>query len=282
MDDGGSITRLVDALANIVGGAGGSAALIGGLAVLARVGGAYRVTNDVDAVSEPDALAVVLAERGEAIGASWTVRGVKIDVVEVGTTPAERLQPGDLPEDEADRMFVLAHQWALDTATELELVACDSRLRTLSTVVCLVATPAALVAMKVQSAPRRSAAGRHKVASDYSDIHRLIIRPGLLAAAADALATAPHDLGVWVAAELERRFVGDAERVAGMIRANLALPPGSEIVPGELRETGTRFVAEFRRAIRERSPRTGQSPPIGRLAATTRTPVRDTTPDQGV
>jgi len=248
VDDGGSITRLVDALANVVGAAGGPAALIGGLAVLARLGGAYRVTNDVDAVSEPGALAVVLAQRGEAIGSSWTVRGVKIDVVEVDTTPAERLQPAELPEDEADRMFVLAHQWALDTSTRLELVACDERLRRLASASCLVATPAALVAMKVQSAPRRSAAGRYKGASDYADVHRLLTHPGLLSPVAAALAAAPHDLGKWVAAELERRFVGDAERVAGTIRANLSLPTGNEIVPGDLRETGARFVAEFRRA----------------------------------
>ena len=251
VDEGGSITRLVDALAAVVGGAGGPAALIGGLAVLARVGGAYRVTNDVDAVSEPGALAIILAERGEAIGSSWTVRSVKVDVVEVGTTPADRLQPADLPEDEADRMFVLAHQWALDTAAELELVACDSRLRTLASASCLVATPAALVAMKVQSAPRRSAAGRYKVASDYADVHRLLTHPGLLPPAAAALAGAPHGLGTWVAAELERRFVGDAERVTGIIRANLSLPPGSEIVPGDLRRTGARFVADFRRASSE-------------------------------
>ncbi len=246
LDEGGSITRLVDALADVAGGARGPAALIGGLAVLARVGGAYRVTNDVDTVSEPDVLAVVLAEHGEAIGASWTVRGVNIDVVEVGTTPTGCLQPADLPEDEADRMFVLAHQWALDTSTELEIVACDSRLRTLASTSCLVATPAALVAMKTQSAPRRSAAGRYKVASDYADIHRLLTHPGLLPLVAAALVTAPHDLGTWVAAELERRFVGDAERIAGIIRANLTLPPGNEIVPGDLRETGARFVTEFR------------------------------------
>jgi len=214
------------------------------------MGGAYRVTNDVDAVSEPDALAVVLAERGEAIGSSWTINGVRIDLVEVGTTRAERLQPADLPEDEADRMFVLARQWALDTATELELVASDDRLRTLASATCLVATPAAMVAMKVQSAPRRSASGRHKAASDYADIHRLLTCPGLLSPAAAALATAPHGLGTWVAAELERRLVGDAERVAGLIRTNLTLPPGSQIVPGDLRETGARFVTELLRADR--------------------------------
>jgi hypothetical protein len=246
VDDAGSITRLVDALADVLGGAGGPAALIGGLAVLARVGGAYRVTNDVDAVSEPDVLTVVLAEHGEAIGSSWTVRGVTIDLVEVGATAAERLQPADLPEDEADRIFVLAHQWALDTSTELEIVACDSRLRVLASASCLVATPAALVAMKTQSAPRRSAAARSKVASDYADVHRLLTHPGLLPLVAAALATAPHDLGTWVAAELERRFVGDAERIAGIIRTNLTLPPGNVIVPDDVRETCARFVTEFR------------------------------------
>jgi hypothetical protein len=108
--------------------------------------------------------------------------------------------------------------------------------------------------MKVQSAPRRLASGRHKTASDYADIHRLLTCPELLSPAAAALGTAPHGLGTWVAAELERQFVGDAERVAGIIRANLTLPPGSEIVPGDLRETGARFATEFGRAVGNRRP----------------------------
>jgi len=248
VNEDGAVVRLVTALAEIVAGAAVPAALIGGLAVLARAAGAYRVTDDVDAVAEPDVLGLVLAQHGERLGASWTVGGVKIDVVEVGTTPADQLARAALPDDEADRMFVLAHQWALDTATEMNIAACDDRGRVLADASCRVATPAALVAMKVQSAPRRSAAGRYKVASDYADVHRLLTRPALLAPTAGALAAAPHGLGDWVAAELEQRFVGDAERVAGIIRANLSLPPGSEIMPGDLRETGTRFVAEFRRA----------------------------------
>jgi len=73
--------------------------------------------------------------------------------------------------------------------------------------------------MKVQAAPRRSAAGRYKAATDYADVRRLT-SAGLLFPAAAALAIAPHGLGAWVAAELERRFVGDAERVAGIIRSN--------------------------------------------------------------
>ncbi|MHB8463278.1 MAG: hypothetical protein ACYDH6_04585 [Acidimicrobiales bacterium] len=100
--------------------------------------------------------------------------------------------------------------------------------------------------MKVQSAPRRSAAGRYKAASDYADIHRLLTRPGLLARAAESLAAAPYALGTWVVAELERRFVEDAERVAGLIRANLTFAPGSTIGPDDIRSTGSRIVAFFR------------------------------------
>jgi hypothetical protein len=61
VDEGGAIVRLVTALAKVVVGASGPAALIAGLAALARAAGAYRVTNDVDAVAEPNALGLVLA-----------------------------------------------------------------------------------------------------------------------------------------------------------------------------------------------------------------------------
>ena len=251
LDEGGSVVRLVKALGAVVADASGPAALIGGLAVLARASGAYRVTNDVGAVAEPDTLGRVLAARGTPVGASWTVDGVKIDLVEVGTTPAAQLSVSDLPDDEADRLFVLAHQWALDIATEMEIAVCDERTRPLAVAACRVATPAALVAMKVQSAPRRSAAGRYKTASDYADVHRLLTRPGLLVQTAVALARAPHALGDWVAAELERRFVGDAERVAGVIRTNLTLAAGAAITPDDLRETGHRFLAAFRHTERD-------------------------------
>jgi hypothetical protein len=246
VDNGGAIVRLVRALADVMATTSGPSALIGGLAVLARVAGAYRVTNDVDAVAGPDVVDLVLAGRADRVGASWLVDGVKVDLVEVGTMPADRIAPAELPDDEPGRMFVLAHQWALDTATGMDIEACDHLGGTLAVARCRVATPAALVAMKVQSAPRRAAAGRHKAASDYADVHRLLTRPGLLGPIARELAGAPHGLGSWVAGELVGRFVDDAERITGIVRANLTLPPGSTITPADLRATGTRFDAAFR------------------------------------
>jgi ribosomal protein L1 len=68
LDEGGAVVRLVRARDEVIAGAAGPAALIGGLAVLARASGAYRVTNDVDAVAEPEALGVVLTERGKRLG----------------------------------------------------------------------------------------------------------------------------------------------------------------------------------------------------------------------
>jgi len=71
VDEGGAVVRLVKALAEVIAGSPGPAALIGGRAVLARAAGAYRVTNDVDAVAEPDVLGLVLAESGELLGTRW-------------------------------------------------------------------------------------------------------------------------------------------------------------------------------------------------------------------
>ncbi len=85
----------------------------------------------------------------------------------------------DLPEDSWDRAFVLAHRWGLDAATPVTISAVGNRTM-VATVTCLAASPASLVAMKLQSAPRRPVAPVHKAANDYLDLQRLLANAALV------------------------------------------------------------------------------------------------------
>jgi hypothetical protein len=128
-------------------------AVIGGLAVLARLQGAHRVTYDLDTVAtqhgdELTAVETVISTDG----VNGLLLGTKIDCIAVGDVPATDISPDLLPEGEADRIFVLAHRWALDTAEELTLVAEEDGAM-VAEARCRIATPASLVAMKLQSAP---------------------------------------------------------------------------------------------------------------------------------
>ncbi len=151
------IVALVQALAGLVDQVpAGEFAVVGGLAVLTVLGGAHRVTEDVDTVAEqhgdnPTIVEIAMATPGA------NVAGLKIDCIGVGETAAADLTASDLPDDELDRAFVLAHRWAFDTAQAKTLVARPAGEAAVR-VDCRFAGPASLVAMKLQSAPRRRAA----------------------------------------------------------------------------------------------------------------------------
>jgi len=112
-DDGGVATRLITALAALNDQvAPGSFALIGGLAVMARLRRVHRGTDDIDAVSEqlgnePSDIAVALGETGRS-SVRRLIEGVKIDHIDVSDTPASQIPLADLPQDEWDKAFVLA------------------------------------------------------------------------------------------------------------------------------------------------------------------------------
>lgn len=94
------------------------------MAVAARLEGAHRVTDDLDTVAEqhgdqPTVVEAVVA----ADGVGGLLEGTKVDCIAVGDVPADELLPEHLPDAEEDRIFVLAHRWALDRAEELTLVA---------------------------------------------------------------------------------------------------------------------------------------------------------------
>jgi len=222
-DDGGLATRLVTALAELTARVEpGTFALVGGLAVMARLRQVHRATEDIDGVSQqvgdhPSAVAVVLGETSPGTKPR-PIAGVKIDHIDVGAVPAVEIPASDLPEDEWDRAFVLAHRWGLDTATPATLSSVrQGQIR--STVTCLVASPASLVTMKLQSAPRRPPARVHKAANDYLDLFRFLSDGELAPAiATDLVQCAPHKLGSWAIQRIQIEMSEGADNVARALR----------------------------------------------------------------
>jgi hypothetical protein len=161
---GGSASRLVGALYTLTQEVSLSEfALIGGLAVMTRLGRVHHVTDDLDAAAQsvdggPSRLSILVG--GESGRARHPIGGVKVDCIDVGSIPAADLDPGELPEDQFDRAFILAHRWALDSATPASLTVVSGERVPLATVTCRVATPAALVGMKLRRHPVGGPSGR--------------------------------------------------------------------------------------------------------------------------
>jgi len=244
---GGSASRLVGALHTLAEEVPPSEfALIGGLAVMTRLGRVHRVTDDLDAAAQsvdggPSRLSVLVGG-GESGRARYPIGGVKVDCIDVGSIPAADLDPGALPEDQFGRAFVLAHRWALDSAAPASLTVVSGERVPLATATCRVATPAALVAMKLQSAPRRRAERVHKGPNDYGDLYALFMQPESLAGIAADLPGAPHGLGRWCAQRIELEFVTDAARTARAIRHTMLADPPT---PEDIEATGRTVLLRF-------------------------------------
>jgi len=237
---GGSASRLVGALRTLAKEVPPAEfALIGGLAVMTRLGRVHRVTDDLDAAAQgidggPSRLSVLVGGGGSG-RAGRPVEGVKVDCIDVGSTPAADLDPGALPEDQFDRAFILAHRWALDSAMPASLTVVSGERVPLATATCRVATPAALVAMKLQSAPRRRAERAHKGPNDYGDLYALLTQPESLNAIGADLPNAPLGLGRWCVQRIELEFVTGAARIARAIRQTILLDPPT---PEDIERTG--------------------------------------------
>jgi hypothetical protein len=92
---------------------------------------------------------------------------VQVDVIEV--TDAELR---DLPVDETDRLAVLSHAWAIQTATPVRIRAASLQRITSLEVIAHVAEPGPLIAMKLQSVMNRTA---DKERTDLLDIVQLTL-----------------------------------------------------------------------------------------------------------
>ena len=110
-------------------------AVIGGVAVAARLGQAHRVTADVDTVVDQDRLPAAIAVLRTLPNATadptggphrLLLEGTKVEVVEVGQLPPDE----DLDElTDRHRLFIASHAWALDPATPLTVASVGPRLR---------------------------------------------------------------------------------------------------------------------------------------------------------
>jgi hypothetical protein len=250
-DPGGVTASLMASLSEVARCGLTDWALIGGLAVMARLSESHRVTGDIDTLSRqvdpPPKMALLRVAREETSTGVLLSDGTKVDLIEVAPT----LDLAALPDGTGQRMFALAHWWMADTAEEVVLsvvggergqvgVVAVERLR--------LATPAALVAAKLQSIPSRRARALDKRESDAYDVYRLL-RADRDGDIARALAGAPGDLGPWCRGAVHDLLVANATRSARWLR-NVAGtdPPDS----GDLEAVGSLVYEQLTRHLEGR------------------------------
>lgn len=185
--------------------------------MLCRAGRLYRATSDVDTIV--DDAAVVARMRAQPSTTTTTngfaLDGTIIDIIAVGTIDdAEQL-----PDDPGDRLFVLSHRFAFDTAEPvvIEIVEPTDR-RVVARAEVAMATPAALVAMKLQSYPKRRGPSIAKQGSDLEDIHALLVRCGEDPELSGPLAAAPFAMGALCVDAIQMLLIDDADIAAGRVR----------------------------------------------------------------
>ncbi len=156
--------------------------LIGGLAVMCRVGAPHRATVDIDALARNmDDMHELLSHLAVTAtdGHRYSFAGdMSLDVIEVSPDPADELAAylvdrGPLSDLEVN---AIAHVWAHDTASILDVVAVDelSGTRLARAGGRLVATTPGLVAMKASTVGLRASSKPEKRASDLYDLGRLL------------------------------------------------------------------------------------------------------------
>jgi Nucleotidyl transferase AbiEii toxin, Type IV TA system len=219
----GEIESLVRAAGLVVEHASVPAAIIGGLAVTCRLATAHRATADVDVVvGDPEVLAKGGSAVDNLIDAGIArhdaadppnrvyIGGTKVEIIETGTV--EVAETGRIEPDRA-RLFVLAHRWALDTATPCTITVVDSDLQ----VDVSVATAPALIAMKLHAIQDRHE--DRKRASDAWDLYRLLDANLWTSSFQEAFTTTPGDLLELIDESLERVFRSEVTRTRRWLRA---------------------------------------------------------------
>ena len=170
---GPGMAALVQAIPIAARATGRPVVVVGGLAVLCRLSRPYRATTDLDTVSGLEEGQTGQLELLVAAGATLSgPSGVQLPTA-LGPVQVDVLQVADadfdpLPDDPTDRLHVLSHAWAADTATLMTLMA-DAP----PPVDVLVAQPAALVAMKLQSAMNRGPPRKERTSWTSSDSARI-------------------------------------------------------------------------------------------------------------
>lgn len=219
---GEAMGGLVRAIAHMSHADLGGFAIVGGVAVAARLGQAHRATRDVDAVVDqrqlPTAIAVLRglpSAADDPAGGSHRVllEGTKVEVLEVGAMPDADLLDGLT---ERQRLFVASHSWALGTATDLTVVTTGPHI---DRATAPFATPAALVAMKLHAIQDRSGDGQAKRAGDAWDIHQLLTHHNRTGGIGRSLRSGPPSLLGVVQPAVQRVLVDGATRTRAWLRS---------------------------------------------------------------
>ncbi len=231
------MVRLVRAAAKVAGANLGSYAIIGGVAVSARLGQAHRATADIDTVVDdltpPPAIEALLDIPGAHADPSGAHR-VLIDGIKVEVQGTEPFALADLDGlNDKQILYVGAHRYALESATPITLVAQADQTRTTVPV----ATPGALFTMKLHAIEdRRSGGGIDKRAGDAWDIYRILLDLDRDGTVREELVALPLPLRRVVADTAERILVERSTRTISWLKA------GDErmaaITAGELQALG--------------------------------------------
>lgn len=217
-------------------------ALIGGVAVMTRLAQAHRVTLDLDQVlreTVPSTVDMLVARHAaRRVGSHVELPGgVRLDIISTLDRP---LEEADLPEDDADRLFLLAHEWALVSAMPVVLsvhvvgVPGPAAVATVP-----VATAPALFVAKLQAAQRRPQATLAKRGTDIDDARRLVETVGATAIVR-GIAAAPGDLIALTARLVDRLMIQEAERSVLWVK-QAGAPGGDAVVAEDLRDVGQRL-----------------------------------------
>ena len=210
---GNEASRLIVALERLAAPDAPTFTLVGGLAVLGRLARPYRVTTDLDAVTlgpERDDFLEVLIGPGVRPGTGAAERNrlyiddVKVDIIATGDIDLDGFDV--VPEKQA--LFALAHHWAMGTSTLLSIADETGAIAT-----CLVATPAALVAMKLHALQDRRAGRPEKIVSDCRDLYFLLENFDRDGSIGSAIAAAPAPLSPLVVNATQRELVDGAVRL---------------------------------------------------------------------
>jgi len=157
--------------------------LIGGLAVMCRVGVPHRTTVDLDVITRgldghhESINRLALTSTG---GGQYSFEGgLDLDVIDVAPESAEELleelADSDAPLTDLE-LAVVAHTWAHDHAAPLDVIAVDDTTgeRLSEALGRLVATSVGLVVMKSAAVPLRASSKPEKRSSDLYDLGRLL------------------------------------------------------------------------------------------------------------
>jgi predicted nucleotidyltransferase len=230
--------RLVRTLGQLPGEGLTDFCVIGGLAVLSRVGALYRATSDLDTVIDDGAAIAAMRARPAARPTTngVSIGGTTIDIIEIG--PIE--DAGQLPDDADLRLFVVAHRFAYDSRGRVTVEVVDQQdgrtVRERAEVD--MATPAALVAMKLSSYPKRHGTGIAKQGSDLQDLLALLQRHDADGALGRSLRTAPFGLAEMCADAARSLLVDDADVAAGRVRRYTS----SQVDADQFRAAGQQLV----------------------------------------